>query len=142
MPAVSLDDIEKAYHRAQRSMSREIDEALEIIDDAQFDAWARDKNIVDAGFFILIFGQLERRITDIAVHKVNGPKHQRALRDAPFEKRLEIALRGQPDLIEQIEDWYAVRNDPAHGQHIASGYDIPEVLARAREVDAILAALP
>src|SRR5436309_9218865 len=70
MPAISLDGIANAYRRAQRSIVRGMEDAADFDDDARFAALELDQNIVDAAFFVLIFGQLERRITDLAVHKV------------------------------------------------------------------------
>jgi hypothetical protein len=142
MAAISLDDIANAYRRAQRSIVRGMEDAADFDDDARFAALERDQNIVDAAFFVLIFGQLEKRITDLAIHKAKRQNEKSALRDAKFEKRLEIALRDQPDLRREIEDWYSVRSDPAHCTGIASGYDIGAVLTRAREIDALLIALP
>ncbi len=41
-----------------------------------------------------------------------------------------------------VSDRYSVRSAPAHGGAIASGYDIRAVLTRAREIDALLIAIP
>lgn len=101
---ISFDDIDAAYRRARRSIMRGLEDAADFDDDAQFAALERDQDIVDAAFFVLIFGQLEKRITDLAVRKVYRQQEKNALRGHKFEKRLEIALRDQPDLRKEIED--------------------------------------
>jgi len=102
MPVVSLDDLGAAYRRVQRSIARSMEDAADFNDNAVFDALVRDQNIVDAAFFVLIFGQLENRITTLAIQKVPQEAKKNALREAKFEKRLEIALRGHADLISMI----------------------------------------
>jgi hypothetical protein len=138
MPVVSLDDLDNAYRRVRRSIARSMEDAADFNDNAVFDALARDQNIVDAAFFVLIFGQLENRITILAVQKVQQVAKKNALRDAKFEKRLEIALREHADLKSEIEDWYVVRSDVAHGGGIAAGYDIGAVLTKTRAIDKLL----
>lgn len=136
--SINLDDIAGAYTRVQRSIIRGQEDAIDFNNEEQLDTWARDQNIVDAAFFVLIFGQLEGRITKLAARKVEREDQKNALRDAKFIQRLKIALPHQEDLRDEIEDWYSVRSDPAHGRGIASGYEIGPLLARAREIDALL----
>lgn len=137
MPALGLDELANAYRRTQRFITRGMEDALEFNDEAQFDTLDQDRNIIDAAFFVLIFGQLERRITDLAIRKVQ-PQQRNAMREAKFEKRLEIALPNDESLRDEIESWYSNRNAPAHGSGIASGYEIADVLARARQIDQLL----
>jgi hypothetical protein len=141
MHAVSLDEISNAHTRVRRSILRGMEDAADFNDGARFSALERDQIIVDAAFFVLIFGQIERRITELAVRKVNRAEERSALRDAKFERRLEIALRDDRVLRDEIADWYSIRNAPAHGQGIASGYEIGKVLLTARVIDALLASL-
>jgi hypothetical protein len=74
MPDVSLDDIGLAYARVQRSIERGMEDAADFGDELRWSALTRDQIIVDATFFILIFGQLERCITNLAVRKLNREK--------------------------------------------------------------------
>jgi hypothetical protein len=69
---------------------------------------------------------------------VPQPHQKQALREAKFEKRLELALRDKAELQDEIKGWYGIRNDAAHGASIASGYEIRPVLSRAREIDALI----
>jgi hypothetical protein len=132
MPTISLDELADAYQRTQRAITRaiETDAALE-----------RDRDIVDDGFFLLIFGQIERRITDLAVEKVERSAEKQYLRgrNAGFDRKIEIALRDQSDeLKEDLTNWYGVRSDIAHGRSLASGIEIGPVLASAGEIDVLL----
>jgi hypothetical protein len=138
MPAVSLDDIGNAYSRVQRSIQRGMEDAADFGDELRWSALTRDQIIVDAAFFILIFGQLERCITDLAVYNVKRVEAKTALRDAKFERRLEIALRDDRGFRDRIEGWYSVRSDVVHGQDIAAAYDVGAVLATARQIEALL----
>jgi hypothetical protein len=141
MHAISLDDIGGTYARVSRSIERAMEDAADFNDGARYAALKRDQIIVDAAFFALIFGQIERRISELAARKVNRAKEKSALREAKFERRLEIALRDDRVLRNEIAHWYSIRNAPAHGQGLASGYDIGKVLLTARVIDALLARL-
>jgi hypothetical protein len=135
MPAVGLDDLADTYQRAQQAITRAIENAT---------ALEQDQDIVDDGFFLLIFGQIERRITDLAVEMVNRAEEKEYLRgrNAPFDRKIGIALRDHADELKgDISTWYGVRNDIAHGKSLASGIEIGPVLARAREIDALLNAI-
>ncbi len=118
-------------------------DALAFDNEEKFELLDRDRNIVEAAFFVLIFGQLERRVTELAVRKVSGQsvRHKAAMRDAKFERRLEVALGDDPALRTEIEAWYSVRNIPAHGSGIASGYEISAILSSARQIDKQLQAV-
>ena len=138
MAGVSLDDLAGAYRRVRRSIARGMEDAADFDDNAAFDALARDQNIVDAAFFVLIFGQLENRITTLAMQNLQQPTKQSALRAAKFAKRLDIALGGYLDLKDGIEDWYVVRSNVAHGGEIAAGYDIGAILVKTRAIEKLL----
>ncbi len=142
MAKIGLDDLAQAYRRVERSIYRGMEDAVDFNDEVRLDALDRDRTIVDAAFFVLIFGQLENRVTQLALQTVSEPKQQQALREAKFEKRLEIALRGRGELRREIKGWCSIRNDVAHGESIASGYEIKSVLSRAEEIDALLADSP
>jgi hypothetical protein len=115
MLEIDLDDIGSAYSRVRRSIQRALEDAADFDDERRWSALARDQIIVDAAFFILIFGQLEKCITDLAVHKLKREEERAALRDAKFERRLEIALRNDHDLRAGIGEWYSARSDVVHG---------------------------
>ncbi|QXX73935.1 hypothetical protein [Methylovirgula sp. HY1] len=138
MAKIGLDELADAYKRVRRSIARNMEDAADFDNQPIFDALDKNQTIVDAAFFVLIFGQLENRINALAQQKISDSKQRQALREGKFEKRLEIALRNQSDLRMEIEGWYRVRNDAAHGESIASGYEIEAVLERAREIEKLL----
>jgi hypothetical protein len=138
MLAISLDDIGGTYARVQRSIERAMEDAADFGDERRWSALVLDQIIVDAAFFVLIFGQLERRITDLAVQKMKREEEKTALRDARFERRLEIALRDDHKLRLGIEEWNSVRGDVVHSERIAATYHVARVLARARQIEALL----
>lgn len=142
MAKIGLDELREAYKRVQRSINRSTEDAADFDNEAMFSALDKDQTIVDAGFFVLIFGQLENRINALARQRTTQPNHWDALRSLDFERRLDIALRNESSLKREIGGWYRVRNDAAHGESIASGYEIEAVLERARAIEALLLDVP
>jgi hypothetical protein len=134
MPALSLDEVEAAYLRTRRYIERGQEDALEFLSDPAWEGLERDRTIVDAAFFLLIFGQIEDRINALARNKL-PTRQQSSLRSLKFEKRLTLALPNDAALRSVIEDWYEDRSDASHGRSVGSAYDIPAMLARAREID-------
>jgi hypothetical protein len=139
MVKIGLDDLAETYARVQRSISRGMEDAAEFDNEAAFDLFNTDQAIIDAGFFVLIFGQLENHVNTLARENTKDPKHKDGVRKLAFEKRLGIALGTQGALRTRIEGWYKVRNDVAHGESITSGYDIEAVLKSARAIESLLA---
>jgi hypothetical protein len=97
--AVGLDDIANAYKRAQRAITRTLEDLNELDALNAIAALEHDRNIIDVAFFVLIFGQIERRITDLAVQRVQREAEKDYLRgrNASFERRIEMALRDHPN---------------------------------------------
>jgi hypothetical protein len=139
MPGLSLDEVAAAYLRTRRSIERGQEDALEFLSEPTWEGLERDRTIVDAAFFLLIFGQIEDRINALARGRLSA-RQQASLRGLKFEKRLALALPSDTALRSVIEDWYEDRGDVAHGRSVASAYDIPAMLARAREIEGQLIA--
>ena len=108
-------------------------------EDAIIVALDRDALIIDAAFFVLIFGQIENRINELAAIKMETETRRRALREQKFEKRMELALPGvgNKSVRGEIAGWYSLRNDAAHGERL-SEYNIDTVFERAEWLEAIL----
>ena len=134
MAGLSLDEVEAAYLRTRRYTERGQEDALEFVSDPAWEGLERDRIIVDAAFFLLIFGQIEDRLNALARGRLTA-RQQSSLRSLKFEKRLALALPSDTALKSVIEDWYEDRSDAAHGRSVASAYDIPAMLARAREIE-------
>jgi hypothetical protein len=139
MPGLSLDAVEAAYLRTRRYIERDQEDALEFLSDPAWEGLERDRSIVDAAFFLLIFGQIEDRINALARGRLST-RQQSSLRTLKFEKRLALAVPNNTALKSVIEGWYEDRSDAAHGRSVASAYDIPAMLGRAREIEAQLVA--
>lgn len=90
--AVSLDELESAYRRVSRALYRAQEDALDFVAEEIIAALEREQTIIDAAFFILIFGQIERRINELAATRLKRADQRAAIRERRFEQRLGIAL--------------------------------------------------
>ena len=91
-------------------------------------------------FFVLIFGQIENRLNELAARRVGSDAGRRAAtRELPFERRLERALPSSENetLRGEIAKWYGLRNDAAYGERMTS-YNIETVFERAFELDGLV----
>jgi|SRR5579884_824555 len=70
---VSLDELEAAYRRVSRSLYRAQEDALDFAAEEIVATLERQQTIIDAAFFILIFGQVEARINGLAAARLPGP---------------------------------------------------------------------
>ena len=137
----TLDSLARSYKRLSVDVRGRMEFALDSDSDAAFAAAEREQEHLDQGFFVLAFAALEREIN--ALFRARG----QALGDARktnFPKRLatasEIArnVTGQmPAWIattREIESWYEIRSDVAHGESPAASFDVVKVLNRANEI--------
>jgi hypothetical protein len=69
--SVSLEELRAAYRRTSSRIYR--------IPEDGYDFGAEDALIIDAAFFVLIFGQIENRINELAARKV-AAEQRRTLR--------------------------------------------------------------
>lgn len=136
---IGLDAIESAYRRISRAAYRAVEEAYDFVAEEIISALEQDQAILDAAFFILVFGQLERRIDQFA-GAIPQPQPLARGRQKNFGSRLGTALPGKGQRLRrrEIEQWYALRNRAAHGEEIAAGYNLRAIIARARELEAEL----
>jgi hypothetical protein len=135
---LTLDDLEGAYRRISRAVHRAQEDAYEFTAADAWDALERDELILDAAFFGLLFGQLEKRINRLAERSLTKESEKQALRSQPFERRLQMALPHQVTSRDEIWGWYRLRRGVAHGDPLASEFNFPAVLQRARELDTLL----
>jgi hypothetical protein len=135
---ISLTELEAAYKRISRALYRAQEDALDFDAEVIFTALERDQQIADAAFFLVAFGQLERHINALAAARLRRPTQQAALREQPFERRLLVALPDdrQRPLRTEMARWYGIRNQAAHGDAIATEYNLFAVFIRIRELEA------
>jgi hypothetical protein len=138
MPSLELEQVVDSYRRTYRLVTRGIEDAADWEDQNKFDALARDRAIIDAAFFILVFAQIERRINDLAVRRLVRESEKKAIRDQKFDKRLNLALPQNKDLRDELSAWYNLRSDPAHGRRYEEYYEMSAIIDRAFEIDRLL----
>jgi hypothetical protein len=135
---IGLAELEAAYKRVSRSLYRAQEDALDFDAEAIILALEREQTIIDAAFFLLAFGQIEKRINLLAASRLEREAERASLRQLPFERRLAIALpsAAQDRLRREIAGWYELRSRAAHGEFVASEYNISAVFMRTRELEA------
>ena len=140
--SVTLADLQGAYKRLTTRIYRILDDGYDFaVDDAIIATLDRDSLIVDAAFFVLIFGQIENRVNSLAIRRAGaGERRKQAMRDAKFEKRLECALPGPANepLRNEISGWYNERSDAAHGERFGPSYNVATVFERAFQLEALV----
>jgi hypothetical protein len=142
---VSLEDLQAAYRRTASRIYRILEDGYDFsAEEHLIETLDRDALIIDAAFFVLIFGQIENRLNRLAERRIGTDQMRRsALRDRPFERRLGLALPG-PERVElrsEIVEWYELRNDAAHGENLGERYNIRAILDRAFEIDTLVNAI-
>jgi hypothetical protein len=109
--SISLGDLRAAY---RRTSGRILEDGYDFsAEHAIIETLDRDALIIDAAFFVLIFGQIENLINELAAMKVATEARRRALREQKFEKRMELGLSGSENraVRNEIAGWYGLRND-------------------------------
>jgi hypothetical protein len=127
---ISLDDLYGAYRRTSSRIYRILEDGYDFaVEHLIVDTLARDSLIVDAGFLVLVFGQIEARLNAIAEARMTSERDRDALRELGFDRRLLLALPAVEDaeLRRDIANWSRIRNDAAHGRELTSGYVIPAI---------------
>jgi hypothetical protein len=139
---VGLRDIAGAYRRVLARIYRILEDGYDFTaDDRIIATLDRDALVIDAAFFLLIFGQVENRLNELAARRAGGDgARQAAVREAKFTRRLALALPGENyrPLRAEIAAWYDLRSDAAHGERLTSGYEVALALQRAFELDAMV----
>lgn len=140
---VSLGQLRAAYKRTSSRIYRILEDGYDFsIENALIESLDRDALIIDAAFFVLIFGQIENRINELAARRLTAER-RRALRSQRFEQRMTLALPGRDHqaVRDDITHWYNLRNDAAHGERLAT-HNIGGVLERADQLDVMLSERP
>ena len=140
---ISLDDPDGAYRRTSSRIYRILEDGYDLaVANQIIDMLDRDALVIDAAFFLLVFGQIESRLNAIAAARLDSERKREALRQQRFERRLALALpeAANAGLRQEITDWYSVRNDAAHRQDLTGSYVISEIFERAYQLDALLTA--
>jgi hypothetical protein len=140
---VSLNELDGAYRRTSSRIYRILEDGYDFaVDSLIIDTLDRDALVIDAAFFLLIFGQIESRMNAIAATHLTSDAEREALRQRRFEQRLTLALPGPANsgLRQDIADWSRLRNDAAHGRELTGGYAIRAILEHAYLLESLLIA--
>jgi hypothetical protein len=143
-----FENLARSYARLSRDVGGRMDFACDLDSDDALAAAEQEKSYLQQAFFVIGFGALERQITLLASAKLADPYRAAAMRDAPFERRLEIAIKVAQEALNArivwgaaapaIRSWYGIRNEIAHGQPATQLFDVLEVIYCANEVAATL----
>ncbi len=139
--AVPLNDLAGAYRRTSSRIYRILEDGYDFaVANLIIGTLNRDALVVDAAFFVLVFGQIELRLNAIAATHLKSDAEREALRQRRFERRLALALPGaaNAELRHDIADWSKIRNDAAHGRELTGRYVISAVFERAYQLEALL----
>jgi hypothetical protein len=138
--SVSLTDLRAAYKRTSSRIYRILEDGYDFgFSDLVIEALDRDALIINAAFFVLVFGQMESRINQLAASRVTMETQRQALREQKFARRMGLALPGPGNRAarDKIAVWYDVRNDAAHGERLVE-YDIDAIFERADQLEAMI----
>jgi hypothetical protein len=137
---IALGDLRAAYRRISGRIYRILEDGYDFsAEDRLIDVLDRDALIVDAAFFVLIFGQIENRINELAGRKLTTERQRLALRDTKFGRRMGMTLPG-PDnkaVRDEIESWYGLRSEAAYCERLTT-YNIANVFDRADQLESLL----
>jgi hypothetical protein len=105
---------------------------------------------LDQAFFVLSFSALEKKITQLASVRQSTASQRTAMRGAAFDRRLESAVKVAREVLgidpewasgtnqSTIRNWYAIRNEIAHGDSPTQLFDVPPVIYLADDIAATL----
>jgi hypothetical protein len=143
-----LDGLARAYARLSRDVGGRIDFACDSGSDDALKVAEQEKYHLDQAFFVLSFAALEKQLTLLASVNSTSDDGRALMRKAKFEQRLQSAIKVvrakmgvEPAWSESrsdIQSWYGVRNDIAHGNSPATLFDIPPIIDLARKVEETL----
>jgi hypothetical protein len=141
-----LDSLTRSYSRLSRDVGGRIEFACDLDSPDALEVAEQEKSHLDQAFFVLSFSALEKRITYLASARQAAAKQRTAMRDAPFEKRLDSAVKvarealgGQPEWasesnLSDIRSWYVIRNEIAHGESPTQLFHVPPVIDLANAI--------
>jgi hypothetical protein len=145
-----LDSLSRSYSRLSRDVGGRIEFACDA-DSADALGFAEEEKAhLDQAFFVLGFSALEKKITLLASARQSTPDQRAAMRGVDFDRRLETAikvvrevLRDEPEWasgpqLPTIRNWYAIRNEIAHGDPPTQLFDVPPVIHLADAIGASL----
>jgi hypothetical protein len=145
-----LDSLSRSYSRLSRDVGGRIEFACDA-DSADALRFAeQEKAHLDQAFFVLGFSALEKKITLIASTRLSTGDQRIAMRSEGFDRRLDTAIKVLREVLghepewasapqlSTIRNWYAIRNEIAHGDTPTQLFDVPPVIQPANAIGASL----
>jgi hypothetical protein len=145
-----LDEIERPYRRALEGFLHLQNDALDDGDNQRFERIEDQIEIRNAGFVVVIFGQIESALRDVYSARVRKSRSD----GRPTDKEIDDAFRrrgfldmaeevlGKGDaLLRPIARWYDIRGDIAHGRGAGRRYQVSELFEHARAIESASATL-
>ena len=145
-----LPAIEATYTELASELDRKMDEAIQRNDQRAIEWIGQQRQINDSAYFILAWGQLEAKINEACGEAVRQRTHHRDwnvrrawdLHDpddlrAKFEDRAALVLdrsNAATDAYRRTIRYYGQRNRVAHGKSLATGIDVPTVIAEIYQI--------
>jgi hypothetical protein len=141
-----LDSLTRSYTRLSRDVGGRIEFACDVNSTDALSVAEEEKAHLDQAFFVISFSALEKKITSLASVRLKTAEQRAALRSVSFDKRLESAVKiareilgNEPEWavgpgVSTIRNWYAIRNEIAHGDSPTQVVDVPPVIYLANAV--------
>lgn len=141
-----LDSLTRAYSRLSRDVGGRVEFACDLDSWDALEAAEQEKDHLDQAFFVLSFSALEKRVTDLASARHTAAEQRTAMRNAPFDKRLESAVKvarevlgSEPQWASEanlsvVRSWYVIRNEIAHGDSPTRLFYVPPVIELANSI--------
>jgi hypothetical protein len=145
-----LDSLARSYSRLSRDVGGRIEFACDINSADALSIAEQEKDHLDQAFFVLSFSALEKKITQLASVRQSTASQRTAMRGAAFDRRLESAVKVAREVLgidpewasgtnqSTIRNWYAIRNEIAHGDSPTQLFDVPPVIYLADDIAATL----
>lgn len=145
-----LPAIEATYTELATNLDLKLDAARKVGDRAVVE-WAEKQQLVnDSAYFILVWGQLEAKINDVCEKAVRQRRssvtwearrawdaHDPDNMRAKFEDRVALVLdrfNTTSNAYKRTIRYYGQRNQVAHGKSLATGIDVPFIIAEAYQI--------
>src|SRR5947207_8765129 len=105
-----LDSLTRSYTRLSRDVGGRIEFACDLDSDDALEVAEQEKDHLDQAFFVLSFSALEKKITLLASVRLSETNQRAAMRSAPFEKRVESAVKVSRDILGAAPAWASNSN--------------------------------
>jgi hypothetical protein len=139
-----LESLVRSYARLSRDVGGRIVFACDLDSEDALAIAEQEKAHLDQAFFVLSFAALENQIVSLASARLTGSARRAGMRAADFETRWDTAARVAQQALgaetlwhrakSAVLNWYAIRNNIAHGDSPTQLADASSVIFQADEI--------